>query len=104
WLDTSGTYFIDPNLTVASGATLTVGPGVHVQFQQGAKLTDNGTVTFGAGTAAFASSALFVVGNGGILNADSTTFSDAGVSTQIFVSANGRLTAHNSTFTLDQVS
>ncbi len=116
FLNTSATYVINGNLTIASGISLTVGADVSVQigigeFDTTVTLTDDGTLTFASGdTVNFdcnsnqSQSSQIVVGSGGLVNASGTTFkSIQGNTTQIVVNTGGELQANNCTFTITDV-
>ncbi len=104
-------YLFAGNFTVQAGATLSVAAGVKALVQPAVTLTDSGAATFAAGSSlelgySFGTTTRLVVGNGGALNAASTSFTatSTGNTTQIIVSAGGRLRAGNSTFSITQVS
>src|SRR5439155_341289 len=85
----------------------TLGPGVKVQVQPRATLTDSGSVTFGASASVTfgynGSTTQIVVGNGGVLTASGTAFTASGFNsnvTEIMVNAGGHLKANNSTFAI----
>jgi hypothetical protein len=45
-----GPYWVTCNVTVPAGQTLTIDPGVEIQFHQGTTITSNGTTTVDGGT------------------------------------------------------
>src|SRR6516165_1209234 len=107
FLDTSGPYVIDGNLTVALGATLTVGAGVTVQIEPSFVVLDNGTITIGTGATVTAQeqSAGFGVAQEGItvngtLTASGVSFARTGTlgGSLLQVNAGGQLTASSSDF------
>jgi Bacterial Ig-like domain (group 3) len=113
--DQAGTYTITGPLTVASGATLTVGKvgqSVNLVINAGQTLTDNGTlniinsvpVSFGY---AYGATTKILVGNGGVMSANGIAFTGINLAYNaptIEVGANGHFTSSNSTFTLTQFS
>ncbi|QJW95478.1 Ig-like domain-containing protein [Frigoriglobus tundricola] len=107
-------YIFDSNFTVASGATLSVGPGVKVKVSNGdatVALTVDGTATFASGDAVSlnsgygASPIQILVGAGGALRATGTTFTATGSYTsQFVVDSGGQLYANNSSFNLPSLA
>jgi hypothetical protein len=128
WYDTSGTYVINGNLTIATGVTLTVDPGVSVQIGPAPTdgtltIADNGTLIFGASDNVTLdanvpapyptnySTVRIEVGSGGLMTASGANFNattaynyNSGYSTQIQVDSGGHLQASNSSFSVGQVN
>jgi hypothetical protein len=76
-------YIFAGNFTVAAGAQVTVASNLNVSLASGITLRDNGTVSFSSGDnvslqGGFFGSTSFIVGSGGRLQANDSTFSDNG--------------------------
>jgi hypothetical protein len=115
-------YVFPGSFTVNAGATLAVGPNVPVLTLSAPSLTltDNGTMTFGAGdtvtltavaTAGSSATAQLVVGSGGLLTSSGVTFNsvvgnDNGFNGTALIAVNsgGHLQASTSTFALSNLS
>ena len=101
-------YVFPGGFTVASGATIAVGPGVPVIIDPAAQiLTDNGTLTFAAGdTVTLNGNCCGAAADrrSGMLTADSTTFGGGTSGPSITIASGGHLVATNSTFSLAQLS
>jgi len=101
-------YVFTGAYTVQSGATMNVAANVIALIQGSQTITDNGTLTFGAGDAvsfASANATQIVVGSGGVLTLSGTAFSGStSYTTQIVINSGGQLTANNSTFSLYNVT
>jgi hypothetical protein len=96
-------------LTIASGATLSVGPGVAVAILDGQTLNDDGTLSFAAGDTVGiytpSAPAQIVVNEGGTMTATGTTFSSLdGTTASVQVESGGKLTATNSTFGVNSLN
>ncbi len=104
-------YVFPSNVTVSTGATLTVAPSLPVLIAAGVTLTDNGTLTTASGDAitfAYSSGTTtqIAVGSGGVLNAGGTAFTAASTSntTQVNINAGGQFTAIGDTFSVTTVT
>ena len=110
--NTSGLGYVFPGgFTVASGATLAVGPNVPLYITPGQTFADNGSVSFGCRRhRAVAVELLHGRGCdppiGGTLTADDMTFTNyrANQSPSITVESGGTLVATDSTFNISQLS
>ena len=107
-------YAFPSGITVASGATLAVGPNVPVFIDGGQTLTDDGMVSFDSGDTvtfnvnsscctSYSSQSIQVNGD---LTADDTTFNDSNAngSSVIDVNSGGNIKATGSTFTLTNLA
>ena len=108
--NTSGLGYVFPGgFTVASGATLAVGPNVPLYITPGQTFADNGSVSFAAGDTVQLQgnccTAAGVITIGGTLTADDMTFTNnANQSPSITVRSGGTLVATDSTFNISQLS
>jgi hypothetical protein len=98
------------NVTIAAGATLTIGAGANVLISPNVTITDNGTLTFGSGDNvnfgnAYADATNIVVGANGLMTATATSFFNSGnyFNSQVYVAGGGHLQATNSSFSISQV-
>ena len=99
-------YAFPGGFTVASGATLAVGPNVPVYILAVQTLTDNGTLSFATGDTVTLRRVLQhaqEIAVSGTLTANGTTFTD-NKTASISVNAGGHLIASNSTFSITQLS
>src|SRR5579883_2206979 len=106
-------YVFPGGFTVASGASVTVGPNVPVHIGGGQTLTDNGTITFNSGDAvvfdyAYNVAEQLTVASGGLLTATGTNFYAAsfgnGNTSNITVAFGGHLQANTCTFGVSQLT
>ena len=99
------TYVFPGGFTVASEATLAVGPNVPLVIPPSQTLTDNGAVSFGAGDSVTLQSnccGSAAIAVSGTLTADDMTF--PGGNGSITVNSGGHLIATNSTFSISQLT
>jgi hypothetical protein len=97
-------YAFPGGFTVASGATVAVGPNVPVTIDAGQTITDNGALTFAAGDTVSmgAGCCTQTIAVDGTLTAAGTTFT--GGNGQVTVGSGGHLEASGSTFSITQLS
>ena len=88
--------------TVASGATIAVGPNVSVLIQ-GGNLTDGGILDFASGDKVSINGAIIAV-NGTMSTTTNDSFTNIGGGSYIAVNSGGELAASNTTFTLALLS
>ncbi len=101
--DTSEPYLIDGNLTILAGVTLTVGPNVTLQIQQGMQVIDNGTLTVTNAAAVIANEggySAFGITVNGVMNVTNTPFTHTSTygSSSLQIGSGGHLTASGSRF------
>ena len=100
-------YAFQSGFTVASGATLSVGPNVSVLLQGGQVLTDNGAMSFSTGDTmtltGYYSTAQIIVD--GTMTATGTMFTTTGNNTtsQLIVNSGGHLMASGNVFDFSQL-
>jgi hypothetical protein len=86
------------NVTVQSGASLSVGAGASILFSPWETLTDNGSLSFSSDTVTLGPGTVIAIGNRGLLSASGTSF--GGNAGQIIANSGGHFIASNSTFIL----
>jgi hypothetical protein len=94
-------YAFPFGFTVASGATLAVGPNVPLSIAASQTITDNGTLSFGAGDNVTVDGAVQIMA-GGTLTANSASF--AGGSGDMTVNSGGNLTLTRTTFDIPSLT